>query len=402
VAPRPERAPAPLPDVFVLNQYFDSEEATGRVLADLADSLAGAFAIAVVAARPASRTGRGEIRPSGVRVSWVTSTRFGRSSMPLRAVNYATFLARMMVRAARAPRARVVMCMTDPPLVGTIAALIAWRHRARLVVVMQDIHPELGLVSGRLRSRPIAALLRVARRPVLRRADRLVAIGEAMRERLVGLGADPARISVIPNAVDVEAIRPRERTNAWAAEHGLADGFVVMHAGNAGLLQGLETVVEAARGLPDVTFAVVGGGAGREALAAAARDVDNVRLIDRQSAVRLPDVLAAADVHVVSLLPGLAGYIEPSKVYGVLAAGRPLIAMLDADSEGARMVREGDCGTVVAPGDAAALAAAVADLAADRNEARRQGQAARAQAERSCSWDAMVAAYRDLLREVAS
>jgi colanic acid biosynthesis glycosyl transferase WcaI len=178
-----------------------------------------------------------------------------------------------------------------------------------------------------------------------------------MRERLIERGADPQRVSLISNWVDPGVIWPAPRVNSFGREHGLVERTVLMHAGNIGKLQALETVVEAAQALPDMDFVFLGQGSNQRALAGlvASRGVHNVRMIPFQGrgAVRL--ALGSADFHLVSLLPGLGGFLEPSKLYSVLAAGRPVIAAMDQASEAARLITECDCGIVVDPSDTRAL-----------------------------------------------
>ena len=175
-------------------------------------------------------------------------------------------------------------------------------------------------------------------RRYLRRADRIVAIGETMRSRLVAKGARADRIAVIPNWVDTSVLVPAERDNPWAREHGLDGGFVVMHSGNVGHAQDLDALIRAAtllREVEDVVVAIVGGGARHDELVALARSLDagNVRFLPYQPREVLSQSLSAADVHVVGLARGLAGYVVPSRLYGVLAVARPVIVAADAESE---------------------------------------------------------------------
>src|SRR5439155_27340986 len=138
-----------------------------------------------------------------------------------------------------------------------------------LVVVSQDVFPEIAVELGRLENPVLVGLLRALIGFSLRRADRIVAIGETMRRRLVQKGARPERIVVIPNWVDTAKLVPAPKENPWALEHGLADRFVVMHSGNIGHAQNLDALVRATtflRDLADLTVAIIGGGARRAAL----------------------------------------------------------------------------------------------------------------------------------------
>jgi colanic acid biosynthesis glycosyl transferase WcaI len=243
-------------------------------------------------------------------------------------------------------------------------------------------------------------------RYLLRHADAVIALGDRMRRRLVEeKGANPARVHIIHNWADCDAIVPGPKDNAFAREHGLADRFVVMHSGNVGLSQSLEVLIEAAdrlRSKERLTIAIVGDGSKRLSLERMAvdRGLQNVRFFPYQPKALLHDSFSAADVFVVSLKSGLEGFIVPSKVYGILAAGRPYIAATDESAEPAVIAREYGCGLVAAPGDPDALAAAIVALHDNPAAARDMGARARQAAWR---FDRKVAvqAYYDLFARVA-
>jgi colanic acid biosynthesis glycosyl transferase WcaI len=221
-----------------------------------------------------------------------------------------------------------------------------------------------------------------------------------MKERLVALVAPAAKVEVVPNWVDPKEISPHPRDNAWAREHGLAGRFVVMHAGNVGLLQDIETFVDAAKLAPEVTCVIVGEGAGRAELERRAAEIGaaNVRFIDRQPRASLNLVLASADAHLVSLMSGLGGLMEPSKLYGILAAGRPVLAAIEPGSEPARVVGEISCGVSAPPASPEALAAAMNRLRKmPAEEIERMGEVGRGYAERSCVRARSTGAYAAML-----
>jgi glycosyltransferase involved in cell wall biosynthesis len=212
-------------------------------------------------------------------------------------------------------------------------------------------------------------------------------------------------VSVIPNWADLEHIAPEPRDNRWARENDLVGRFVVMHAGNVGLMQSLETMLDAAGRLPDVVFAFLGEGANKAALMARAEEegLANVRFFPHESPSRVRYALAAADVHVVSLLPGLTGLIEPSKVYSVLAAERPVVAAEDAETEAARIVAATRSGATVPPGDPDALVAAVERLRALPEEEREaMGRRGREAVRKLYARERMTAAYGELMAALAS
>ena len=297
--------------------------------------------------------------------------------------------------------------MTDPPVIADIALLVARRFRAPLVVISQDVFPEIAVELKRLENRAVMGLLRGLVRLYLRRADRIVAIGDTMRRRLEEKGAPAGRLRVIPNWVDTKRLAPQGRDNAWAHGGELTGKFVVMHSGNVGHAQDLDSLVRAAsflRDLDDIRIMVIGMGARHAELVALAEllEVDQVKFLYYQSRAVLPQSLSAADVHVVGLAPGLAGYVVPSRLYGVLAVARPVIVAADEESETAQIVQKVECGIVVPPGRPELLARAIRDAHDGKYDLDAMGARGRAWVEREADRSVAVRRYRDLLFELAS
>lgn len=394
------------PRLLALNQYYSpAAEADGQLLADLCQALLDEYDVTVVTGRTRAARQPGRRMHRGVEVIRVPSFAFPRRRLSLRAVNYVSYAALAMPAAMARARPDVVLCMTNPPFLGDAAYAVARRFGAPLVVVSQDLFPEVATVLGHLDSGPTARALGRATRFYLERADRVVALGDTMRRRLEAKGVPPERIRVIPNWVDTGAIVPFPPDNEWSRAHGLDGRFVVMHSGNVGHAQDLESLVRAStllRDLDDLAVVVVGGGAGHPDLVrlVTALGANKVRLLPHQPRSLLSKSLSAASVHVVGLARGLAGYVVPSRAYGVLAAGRPLIAAVDSDSETAALVRKARCGFVVPPGEPEALAAAIREAHASRPELDAMGRRARAHAVAEADRSIAVARYRSLLAEI--
>lgn len=395
------------PRLLVLNQYYrPGVEATANLLAQLCESLADDFDVTVVTGRlnqfPDLPT---EEMLGGVHVLRTRSTSFERSRLPLRAANYATYLVDSIWRALRQPRPDVVLCLTDPPMIGDVGLIVARRFGVPLVVVSEDVFPEIAVELGRLDNRVLVGLLDRLVRLYLRRADRIVAIGETMKERLIEKGAPADRVTVIPNWVDTREIVPRPADGAWAQEHGLAGSFVVMHSGNIGHAQDLDTLVRATAtltDLDDLRLVIVGFGARHAEIRrlVAELGLGNVDFLPYQDRERLSESLSAASIHVVGLAAGLAGYVVPSRVYGVLAAGRPIVVHADPRSETATLVEQIGAGIAVPPGAPDLLASAIRTLHERRHELDEIGARGRAWVEREADRSVAVGRYRDLLAAV--
>ncbi len=398
----------PRPRLLVLNQYYwPGLEATAYLLSQLCSALASDYDVTVITGRLAiPRSDPGQTMHEGVEIHRVRSTAFDRSRLFLRGVNYISYLLSSLRAGLFARRPNVVLCMTDPPVIANIALLIARRFRAPLIVVSQDVFPEIAVELKRLENRALVAVLRALIGSYLRRADRVVAIGDTMRRRLEEKGAPPERIRVIPNWVDTDSIRPAPRDNAWAREHGLTECFVVMHSGNVGHAQNLESLVWSTtflRDLDDLVVAIIGGGARHTELVDLAEriEADRVCFLGYQPRETLSLSLSTAAVHVVGLARGLSGYVVPSRLYGVLSAGRPVIVAADEESETAQVVREVGCGIVVPPGRPELLAEAIRSAYEGRVDLEEMGRRGREYVVRDADRTVAFARYRRVLAELA-
>jgi glycosyltransferase involved in cell wall biosynthesis len=294
--------------------------------------------------------------------------------------------------------------MTDPPIVGDIALLVARRFRAPLLVISEDVFPEIAVELKRLESRLVVSALRRLVRVYLERTDRIVAIGETMRERLIVKGAPAERIDVIPNWVDTSVLTPEPRDNPWARSQGLDEKFVVMHSGNVGHAQGLETLVLAStflRDLDDLEIVIAGFGARHASIMALAERVEApIRFLPYQPRETLSYSLSSADVHFVGLAPGLSGYVVPSRLYGVMAVARPVIVAADPDSEIAKVVSEVGCGVVLPPARPELVAKAIRDLHGRRDELAELGAKGRRYVEAEADRRVAHERYRAVIREL--
>lgn len=224
-----------------------------------------------------------------------------------------------------------------------------------------------------------------------------------MRERLIVKGAPAERVIVIPNWVDTDAITPQPRENDWSRLAGLDGRFVVMHSGNVGHAQNLDTLIHATtylRDLDDLVVPIIGFGARHVELQqlVGRLEADTVRFHAYQPREVLSESLSAAHLHYVGLAKGLAGYVVPSRLYGILAAGRPVLVAADADSETARLVEEVGCGVVVAPDRPDLVAAAIRAAYDGVLDLEAMGAAAREYVVREADSQVALSHYREVVR----
>ncbi|MFM8862774.1 MAG: glycosyltransferase family 4 protein [Acidimicrobiia bacterium] len=319
-----------------------------------------------------------------------------------------------LVGASARERPDAVLAMSPPLTLGSAGRVVAGLRRAPLVFNIQDVFPDVAVELGLLTGARVIALARRLERMSYRAADAVTVLSDDLADNVRGKIASGlptgaaerqrAKVRVIPNFVDTDRIRPGDRDNDYRREFELIGSRVVMYAGNVGFSQSLDLVIEAARRLvdshPDVVFVINGGGSARPELERAAGNSPNIRFVDMQPIERLPEVLAAADVHVVPLRTGLAWSSVPSKLYSILAAGRPLVASVDEGTEVARTVVRAGAGVAVPPDDADAFVAALLGVLDDPAAAERMGAAGRRFVEGWASPAAVAEAYEGLFTEL--
>jgi len=412
------------PSVTVLTEYFHPEEAsTAQLLTELTTNLTDRFDVSVVTARPnyhqEDRTASVPRRKThdGVTVSRVPSTRFDKDSLPLRVVNWLSFTLLALVRLIRTRRERdALLVLSNPP----ILPFVAWVHKritgTPYAYLIYDVYPDMAVELDYLSSRnPVVRLWERAMRAVYRDADRVVVLGESMRERIETKMADdprfdPEDLVVIPNWEDGSFIQPREKTNNnFAAEHGTVDKFTLLYSGNVGRFHELETAVDAIgvleeRGRTDIQLLIIGEGAQKADLREYVdrRGIENVRFLPFQPLERLPETLTCGDASLVGIKSRMVGICVSSKLYSSLAAGMPVLAVVGEGDEVARTVESCDCGAHVLPGNVEHVADTLAGWADDPSTADRLGRSARTCFERRYTLKRAVEQYRALFESLTS
>ena len=395
-----------------MNRYFyPDHSATSQMLSDLAFFLAGAgHTVSVITSAQQYDEANARLQADevvrGVAVYRVRTTRFGRGNLLGRAADYASFYLTAGWQLWRLARAGdVIVAKTDPPLIMLAAAVIARARGARLVNWMQDVFPEVAEALGvRGVAGPPAQVLRASRNRALHHAAMNVVLGERMAAVLAREGVPAQRICVIPNWADKDAIVPLAAIgNPLRQAWGLAGKLAVCYSGNMGRAHEFDTILDAAAQMavtaPNIRFVFIGAGAQRRRVESevARRSLANVQFQPYQAREDLSLSLGVGDIHLVSQRPEVEGFVFPSKLYGILAAGRPLVFIGAPDGEIGRLVEREGVGVAVRQGDAAGLAEQLVRLAGDA--AQREAMGRRARALLCTRYDKSIAfkAWQDLL-----
>lgn len=373
--------------LLFLNQYFPPDEAaTAQILGDLASEVVCAgSAVRVVCGDRSyfdpSRRYQHREQWNGVCVERVRRSGFGRQSAIGRTADYATYLIGTLLRALSGPRPEVIVAMSTPPILGALGAAVARIRGARSVYWVMDVYPDIAFELGALRPGSMAGRIFAAiSRWALRSSDLVIALGDTMATRLRGAGA--RNVIAVHNWADGEAIRPMPPADSrYRRARGWGERFVVLYSGNLGLAHEFDTVLEAASRVADrpIVFAFVGSGPrlAEVRAAAAQRGLTNIECHPHVARHDLGDLLAAGDLHLVTLRPGIPGLLVPSKLYGILAAGRPTLYVGPDEGEVRDIVRRG-CGASVPNGDVDRLVETIEAYRTDETRGRREGLAARA------------------------
>ncbi len=382
--------------VVLLNQAFHPDVvATAQMAKDLADELArrGHTVTAIAsrsiygqkgAALPARETIAVEGAAQPISARRIGFSLFGKAGTLARVADFGFFYLLATFALFRTKKPDVVVGFSTPPYIALLALFHRFFRGGRAVYWAMDLYPDVMVASGMLRdgSLPMRLLDRLHRR-IVRSADATVVLGRCMKARVEARAGASERIRFIPVWSDESGVRPVPRgTNPLRAAWNLGDAFTVMYSGNFGLGHDADTVTGAMAALkddPSVRFLFVGGGKRRPQIEKFIADnrISTAAYHDYQPRERLAESLSAGDVHIISLREGMQGLIVPSKLFGVLAAGRPAIFIGNPESEIARILTENACGFVVREGDAEGLANAIRRLATDPALAQKMGEAAR-------------------------
>ena len=379
--------------VFFNRSFYPDVAATGQLLTELCEGLAGeyGFQVSVVAGQPYYPQ-QGEFREgfpvalekyAGIKILRARSTTLPKEKAMCRFTNYMSYFLSSLTGGFYLKNPDVVVALTDPPIIGLAGLLWARIYGAKFVFWCQDIFPEVALLLEDFRNKPLNRALDKINRFLLRKADATVAIGETMKRRLVEIKKAPEKkIEIIHNWADCEKIQPINGPNPFRSQYNLNGKFVVMHSGNIGLSQDVEKLVESAKILrqkKDIVFLIVGEGNKKAELLGKTRTwrLENVIFLPYQPKEVLKYAFSTADVFIISLKRGLAGYIVPSKLYGILASGRPFVAAVEPECEVATISKHYECGVVCPPGNPHALASEILRMYEDPGNLREMGKRAR-------------------------
>jgi glycosyltransferase involved in cell wall biosynthesis len=376
--------------ILLFNEYYPPDtSATAKMAAQVAETLAQTHQVTVLAGRPSYDPDeyypfsflRREIR-NRVMVERVGSTTYPRHQMRRRVSNYLSYLALAVPRALFI-RPDVVLAMTDPPVAGIAGAFIGRLLDRPFVYNIRDLYPDMAIGGDIVRPNSWVALWERLHRRALRQAARVIVLGDDMRNRILSKGVAPGHVVVVRDGAAIAASMP-EPGDPIVQEIRCGFPFVALHAGNLGFYGAWGTLLKAAEilGNENTGLVFIGDGANRVQLQASVNGSSNVRFLPFRPVEQVSHVMLAGDLHIVTIRRGLEGVVVPSKLYSILAAGRPVLAVAAPESDAARIVCESGCGIAVDPDDPAAVAGAIREMRNDPARLAEMGRRARGAAEK--------------------
>src|SRR5436309_2123106 len=398
--------------IWFINRFFYPDlSATAQILTELAEDLDARGEFVTVITGRTGYLGSGTSLPAwelhkGIEIRRIRCSNFGRRTRLGRVVDYFSFYLAASWYAFQVQRQDILVVLTDPPMLSVLAAVVRVLKQCRAVCWLQDVFPDIAVQAEVLREGIISQTLRHLALWSLRRMDRVVVLGRCMERHVLELGLPPERLIRIPNWADGALIRPLDRAdNPFLDEVKFRDRFVVMYSGNLGMVHESDTIIgmiRETRSLEHLRFCLVGDGYLKQRLADLARHEqwNHVILLPYQAKERLRYSLAAGDVHLVTLKANMAGLSVPSKIYGIMAAGRPVIFIGPPDSEVAHLVQEAACGFVIEPGDVRGAVQALLSYYRDSAQLEEHGYAARVYFERHCDRSIATQRFWQVLQQI--
>lgn len=370
--------------ILLLNQgFYPNIDAIGQILTDLAEDLVkNKIAVSVICGRNKPEYKRYEVY-CGIEINRVPVLRLNKKILLFRYLNYLSFFPSAFVRALLQKKTDYIMVVSSPPFMYLIGWLLKHIKRTKLIYDVQDLFPDVAIELGLIKSRLLIKAINGLNSLMLRGVEKIICIGETMAQLLAAKGVVKEKLTVIHNWADGKQLYPMPREkNDFLIKYGLTTKFIVQYSGNIGMVHDIETILDTAERMKRVSlvhFVFIGDGVQAKKIRECVdkNKLENLSIFPYQKRETLNVSLNAADLSLVSLKRGFEGKVVPSKVYGIMAVGKPIIAICGRGSEVANIIEENNCGYVVAPGDAAGVEKAILELMGNRARMKIMGENAR-------------------------
>jgi len=409
--------------ILVIEQHFYPEvAATGQLLLDLCEDLVKAgYQVKVITGNPTEIYQKKIDIPrrenyQGIEIVRLKNTALSKYNMAGRVINYLTFHLSIFFHIIFSQRPDLVLVLSNPPFISFHGLILKIFKKCKVIYNVQDLFPDLAVELGKLRNKPFIFVLKTLSKYIIRKMDKVIVVGECMEQKIreeVLKDGEADHIVTIHNWADGEKLKVigvlgvGAEDNCLKREWSLEGKFVVLYSGNIGYLHEFDTIIKAAEdlrdsGYKDIVFVFIGEGIKKEYIRkkAVERGLNNILFFPYQARDKLTYSLGIADVSLVTLEKGFEGMVVPSKIYGILASGRPVIAVVGGESEIVEIIREGNCGEVVKIGDYQALVDGIINYYKDRKKCREDGLNGRRYFEENFDRKIATRKYIEVIEEV--
>ena len=364
-------------NILMLAQHYAPEEVSGAVLVtELAEELVQrGHRVTFVTCAPNYPSGKvfpgyhNQLRAvencNGVKIVRVWSYISTSKGFWSRILNFATFSTMSFFGAIIAPRPNVIFSYSPPLPLGISAWCLHLLWRVPWVLRVEDLFPDAAIATGVLRNRRVISFFKGLERFLYKKATHISLISQGFRRNLLAKGVPDEKVSVSPVWADPDAIHPLPKETDFRRDHGMQGKFVILYSGNLGITSALEEVIACAVLLhkhPDIIFVFVGEGVKKSDLEQQAKGLEQVLFLPYQPRAFVNEMLASADVGLVTLNAESSPYSLPSKIFNIMASGRPILAITPPMSEVAKLLEKARCGVNVQPGDPERLAQKLLEL----------------------------------------
>ena len=394
-------------NIWVIQEVYYPDEVGGAYfITKLAEGLSGSYNVNVLCGYPVYNA-RGIIVPkherlNGVDVRRCFATRFNKNKIILRLINLLTITISIFFHTFfRVRKHDIVFVVTTPPLLPFFISFACYMRGVKCILRIDDIYPDTLIATGLFSKENIFMKLFSYMNKILYQSfDHIVVLGRDM-EHLVKkkLGSAPQQITIIPNWADIDLIKPvPKEENNLLNELGLNNKFIINLAGNMGLAQGIENLLKAVEILKDeddIHFLFIGSGAKKKWMEKEinAKGLKNITLIDQLPRSEQQNFLNACDIGLITLLPGMTGAGVPSRLYNIMSAGKPIIAITGHGSESEFVIREEGIGWFVEAGDPKKLVDAILEAQSNPEKLLYMGTLARSVAVKKYSRGKVINEY---------
>lgn len=397
--------------IWILSElYYPEVEGSGYYITKITEALAVRYCVRVLSVQP-TYDARGTKAPTdeilnNVRIHRCLSTTLNKNILLFRLFNLFTISVSIFFNALfRIHKDDIVLVITNPPSLPFIASMTSRLRGAKLILRVEDLYPEVLVAAGLINAKSLLVkILNTIHRLLYQHADRIIVLGRDMLARVKDkIGNDTAHVALIPHWADSDQITPLPReNNALLRRLGLLDKFVIQYSGNMGRTHDLEILIRCADILEtqsDIHFLFIGSGAKEPALRKIVNELrpKNVTILPPQPRENLALSLNACDLSVISFVKGMAGVSVPSRMYNIMSAGKPILAIADSKSELSQVITEENIGWVVKPESPALVASTIMEAKAHRNLLDQMSVRARLAAVKKYAYPIIIRKHEDLI-----